>query len=71
MEYQEYIIWGYPPGNDEYTLLVATRGDCKASPITDRAEAERLVTRLQEMGCTGITIQELNSSCPPDFSKVF
>jgi len=71
MGYQEYVIWGYPPGSGDHTLLVATMGDCAASPITDKAEAELRVARLQKLGCTGITIQELNSSRPPDFSKLF
>ncbi len=52
----EYAIWGYPPNSNEHTLLVfAPNGKV----ITDSQVAEKYARQLEEIGCTGVTVQKI------------
>jgi hypothetical protein len=58
----EYAIWGIPPGQSEETLLLAMP---QGKPITDRAEADKLMATLQSKhGCRNCRIQTLDGSIP-------
>jgi len=62
----EYAVWGVAPGDtDEQVLFARVKGE----PITSKPLAERLKEIAVNKGATGVRIQTVDMSTPPDFRK--
>ena len=63
---KEYIIWGKPPHSDVEALLV-----CETAGIASMDQAQRVITKLTDIGCTDCRVHVFTLGNGADIINAF